>query len=200
MSLPFADLTYTPFAEAWFCDSHGRWRLIRPLRPRDETRFAQFLTGLSQQTQRYFAPHGLEWQHGQQLVAELDPSQTLRLLLLDKSGDEEIVLGYLILQMGLAPHEQERFNRYGIEYDPALCVSLAPVIAEGWQSQGLGAPLLKQGLHLCRELGRQAVVLMGGMQDANRRAVHFYLRHGFHRLDSFEWPQGVLNDDMIRWL
>ena len=45
MSLPFADLTYTPFAEAWFCDSHGRLRLIRPFRPRDETRFAQILTG-----------------------------------------------------------------------------------------------------------------------------------------------------------
>ena len=60
------------------------------------------------------------------------------------------------------------------------------------------APAL--GLHLCRELGRQAVILMGGVQDNNRMAVRFYLRHGFHRLDSFEWPEGVLNDDMIRWL
>lgn len=67
------------------------------------------------------------------------------LLLLDKSGDEEIVLGYLILQMGLAPHEQERFNRYGIEYDPALlCARCAPVIAEGWQS-GLGTPAAQAG-------------------------------------------------------
>ena len=41
---------------------------------------------------------------------------------------------------------------------------------------------------------------MGGVQDNNRMAVRFYLRHGFHRLDSFEWPEGVLNDDMIRWL
>ena len=200
MSLSFADLTHNPFAEAWFADSHGRMRLIRPLRPRDGERFSHFLSSLSSDTRRFFAPHGLEWQDGQQLVAELDPSQVLRLLLLDKSGPGEEVLGYLILQMGLAPHEVARFAHYGIEYDPALCASLAPVVAEGWQSQGLGAPLLKQGLHLCRELGRQAVVLMGGVQDANRRAVHFYLRHGFHRLDSFEWPHGVLNDDMIRWL
>ena len=153
MSLSFADLTHNPFAEAWFADSHGRMRLIRPLRPRDGERFSRFLSSLSSDTRRF-----------------------------------------------LAPHEVARFAHYGIEYDPALCASLAPVVAEGWQSQGLGAPLLKQGVHLCRELGRQAVVLMGGVQDANRRAVHFYLRHGFHRLDSFEWPHGVLNDDMIRWL
>ncbi len=200
MSLSFADLTYNPLAESWFQDSHGRARLIRPLRPRDGEGFSRFLSELSSDTRRFFAPHGLEWQDGQQLIAELDPHQVLRLVLLDKSSEQEQVLGYLILQMGLAPHEVERFSRYGIEYDPVLCVSLAPVVAEGWQSQGLGAPLLKQGLHLCRELGRQAVVLMGGVQDANRRAVNFYLHHGFHRLDSFEWPHGILNDDMIRWL
>ncbi len=200
MSLAFADLTHNPFAEYWFADSHGRMRLIRPLRPRDGERFSRFLSALSRDTRRFFAPHGLEWQDGQQLVAELDPSQVLRLLLLDKSGPEEEVLGYLILQMGLAAHEAERFACYGIEYDPELCVSLAPVVAEGWQSQRLPAPLLKQALHLRRELRRHAVILTGGVQAANRRAVHFYSRHGFHRLGSFEWPQGVLNDDMIRWL
>lgn len=58
--------------------------------------------------------------------------------------------------------------------------------AEAWQFQGLGVSLLKQVLYWCRELGRQAVVLMGGVQDANCCAVHVYLRHGFHRLDSVE--------------
>ena len=200
MSLPFADLTYNPFAEFWFSDSHGRSRLIRPLRPRDADAFSFFLSHLTEKTRHFFEPHPLTWAEGQQLALESDPADCLRLVLIDIRLPQQPILGYLVLQMGLRDYEQERFDRYGIEYDPRLCVSLAPVIAEGWRAQGLGAPLLKQGLHLCRELGRQAVILMGGVQDNNRMAVRFYLRHGFHRLDSFEWPQGVLNDDMIRWL
>ena len=43
MSLPFADITYNPFAEYWFTDSHGRSRLIRPLRPKDADAFSFFL-------------------------------------------------------------------------------------------------------------------------------------------------------------
>ena len=202
MSLVFADLTYTPFAEQWFTDGEGRLRLIRPLRPRDGDAFAHFLSGLSEQTRQWFAPHPLTGEMAFILSATQEPDKVLRLVIVDRSGlgAEGPILGYLILQMGLALHEVERFAPYALDYEPALCVSLAPVVAEGWQSMGLGAPLLRHGLHLCRELGRQAVILMGGVQENNRRAVHFYQRHGFHRLGSFEWPTGVMNDDMIRWL
>lgn len=202
MSMAFADLTYTPFAEQWFHDGNGRLRLIRPLRPQDGNVFGHFLEALSPQTRQWFAPHPLDTATAMQLAANPQPDQVLRLVILDRSGGEQegAILGYLILQMGLAPHEVARFEPYAIDYQPALCVSLAPVVAEGWQAQGLGAPLMRHGLHLCRELGRQAVILMGGVQEGNSRAVHFYLRHGFHRLDSFEWPTGVMNDDMIRWL
>ena len=202
MSLVFADLTYTPFAEQWFTDGEGRLRLIRPLRPRDGDAFARFLSGLSEQTRQWFAPHPLTGEMAFILSATQEPEKVLRLVIIDRSGAEGDgpILGYLILQMGLAPHEVERFAPYGLEYDPALCVCLAPVVAEGWQSMGLGSPLLRHGLRLSQALGRQAVILMGGVQENNRRAVHFYQRHGFHRLGSFEWPTGVMNDDMIRWL
>lgn len=202
MSMAFADLTYTPFAEQWFHDGNGRLRLIRPLRPQDGNVFGHFLEALSPQTRQWFAP-STRYRHGNALAANPQPDQVLRLVILDRSGGEQegAILGYLILQMGLAPHEVARFEALCHRL-PARLVRLARACG-GRGVAGSGTRRAADATRpapLSGELGRQAVILMGGVQEGNRRAVHFYLRHGFHRLDSFEWPTGVMNDDMIRWL
>jgi ribosomal protein S18 acetylase RimI-like enzyme len=48
-----------------------------------------------------------------------------------------------------------------------------------------------------RQLGRRYVVLSGGVQVTNERAVHVYQRLGFRPSGTFEYPGGCWNADML---
>jgi hypothetical protein len=41
------------------------------------------------------------------------------------------------------------------------------------------------------------MLLLGGTQASNQRAMHFYAKHHFRTIGSFEEPVGVLNYDML---
>jgi len=195
--LSFADITYHPGAERWFTDEQGQACLIRPLRPQDGPALTALLTGLSETSRKQFGPHPLDGATAHALCANLDPHQSLHLVMVAPDGH---FLAYLVLRMTLADYELERFLRYSLDLDEVPAASLAPVVAEGHQSRGYGKQMLHFGVDLCRALGRQAIILMGGVQMQNQRAVRFYLGAGFRRLGGFEYPAGQRNDDMIRWL
>ena len=48
-----------------------------------------------------------------------------------------------------------------------------------------------------RQLGRTRMVLWGGTQATNDRAIHFYQKHGFRTVGEFQEPPGFNNYDMI---
>ncbi|MBL8095356.1 MAG: GNAT family N-acetyltransferase, partial [Anaerolineales bacterium] len=70
-------------------------------------------------------------------------------------------------------------------------------VADGYQSVGLGGQVLAHVLDLARQLTRRHVVLLGGTQATNARAIHFYEKHGFRTIGSFEEPAGADNFDMV---
>jgi ribosomal protein S18 acetylase RimI-like enzyme len=56
--------------------------------------------------------------------------------------------------------------------------------------------VLRHVFRLARGLGRTRVVLLGGTQATNARAIHYYRKHGFEDCGGFEAPAGVWNIDM----
>ena len=82
-----------------------------------------------------------------------------------------------------------------ILHDETDC-TLAPSVADAYQSQGLGSLMMQHLLGLLPRLGRQRMLLWGGVRADNPRAVHFYTKFGFQRVGDFE-AGGTNNYDMI---
>jgi GNAT superfamily N-acetyltransferase len=70
-------------------------------------------------------------------------------------------------------------------------------VADAFQNQGVGSLLMARLIQIARRLGCKRMVLLGGTQAANHRAVHFYQKHGFRTVGTFEWPAGCDNYDML---
>lgn len=178
--------------------ANGALLTLRPLAANDALRLGAYFVGLSAATRRRFGPHPLDAATAARLCASLNPAQILRMVA--TIGDEEAVVAYVILQLGVSEHEQARYARAGLALDPALDCTVAPSVADAYQNLGIGSPCLVALIDMARNLGRRSMVLLGGVQATNERAVHFYRKHGFETVGSFEYPIGVVNLDMRRLL
>jgi diamine N-acetyltransferase len=89
-------------------------------------------------------------------------------------------------------------NRTGIDGFVTVCSTAAPPQADcspleittlyvqpRHQSGGTGSALLRHALDRCRRMGGESVWLT--VEAQNRRAIDFYLRHGFTRIGSTDF-------------
>jgi len=132
-----------------------------------------------------YGPHLFDQPTADRLCAEIDPSQLIRMIAVLREDGDEKVIAYFILQLGVGAHELQRYSSVGIALDPALDCLVAPSVADAYQSQGLGSLLMPHVFAVARRLGRRRVVLMGGVYQANERAVHFYKKMGFQAVGTF---------------
>jgi diamine N-acetyltransferase len=166
--------------------------LLRLLQPGDAAMLGRYFEGLSADTRRRYGPHPFDQATANALCATLNYADTLRLVAI--SQDE--IIAYTILQLGILQDEQSRYGRCNITLDGQQDCTVAPSVADAFQDQGLGKLVMEQTIEIARRLGRRWMVLMGGTQATNDRAVHFYQRFGFHLITAFDEPPGYENYDM----
>jgi len=175
----------------------GETVAFRPLAASDAPALGQYFLGLSEETRRRYAPHPFDQATADHLCAAADPAKALRMVGVLGDGPGAPIIAYLILAPGVDAAECERYAAAGITLDEVTDCTLAPSVADAWQSRGLGSRLLPELLLIAVRLGKTRMVLMGGVQATNARAVHFYEKHGFRFVAPFEEPPGRMNYDMI---
>lgn len=168
--------------------------LARPLLKTDSDRLGAYFESLSAETRSRFGPHGLDAATATRLCAEIDPAQVLRWVAV--AGDD--LVAYFILMWSVTTYERERYAARGIALSVEEDCTFAPSVADRFQGYGLGSRLFEPLRSLARAAGRRRIVLLGGTQATNARAIAFYRKLGFVELASFETPPGVSNHDM--WL
>lgn len=173
----------------------GETACFRPLAPGDAVILGRYFLSLSDETKRRYGPHPFDQATADRLCAEIDPSGTLRMIATLGAGEQ--VIAYFILLLGVTDGDTTHYARNGIALDPLTDCTLAPSVADAYQSQGVGSRLLPELKRIARRLGRRRMVLMWGVQATNSRAVHFYEKHGFRFIAPFEDPPGRMNNDMI---
>ena len=112
--------------------------------------------------------------------------------------DQDKIMAYAIVLRGYTRGEHHRYQAYEGELNEQTDYTLAPSVADACQSQGIGSALYQYVEQELRKIGAQKIVLWGGVQLSNQRAVRFYLKHGFRTLAQFEY-QGT-NLDMAKGL
>ena len=172
----------------------GEAAWARPLLPTDAVRLGVYFESLSAETRRRFGPHPLDAATARQLCVEIDPTHVLRWVAV--AGDD--LIAYFILMWSVTTHERDRYAARGVVLSGDVDCTFAPSVADRFQGQGLGSRLFDPLRSLARRAGRRHMVLLGGTQGTNARAIAYYTRLGFETLGSFENPPGVPNLDM--WL
>jgi GNAT superfamily N-acetyltransferase len=172
---------------------------FRPLAVADSRIFARYLAGASDEMRGFFSPHPFDEATAKSIASSPDPARVLRMLATVGSGPDERSVAYFILKLQVPPHEIERYAACGYPLDERTTASVAPSVADDYQDRGLGSALMRATLDVARRLGKTLVVLSGGVQARNSRAIHFYAKQGFESVGRFETGEGdsaIENIDM----
>lgn len=164
----------------------------RLLQPSDEHRLLDYLQHLSPETRRRFGPHPFEREairafyqpeHQNQGFVAIEPQS-------------ESIIAYAIIKHGFLEHDAPRLQGYGLLLNSLTDCTFAPSVADDWQGKGIGSGLFDFIRAQLKEQGKKRLILWGGVQATNERAIAYYLKKGFHRLGTFEY-QGPNLDMML---
>ncbi|WP_020596875.1 GNAT family N-acetyltransferase [Spirosoma panaciterrae] len=166
--------------------------VIRLLDSTDAPKLTGYFKGLSAETRSYFAPHSFVEETVRHICKTLNPAEIVRLVA--TSADNQTIVAYVLLLSGATPSDAARFQTLGIPIHAETDFSIAPSIADVYQSRGLGSHLMKKALTIARAMNKQRIILWGGVQTRNVRAHRYYQKYGFVEVGQFE--NEVLNYDM----
>jgi diamine N-acetyltransferase len=166
---------------------------LRALRPDDGKRLATYFEGLTPATTTRFQPHPLTRGMAQELC-NAPLSSAMRLVL--ERHDE--IIGYFILESTMHTHDAARYAEQGIALESGRDLLFAPSVADAWQNRGLSSQAMPHLIALAQQAGARSLVLMGGTQATNARAIRFYEKFGFERSGGYQTE--MWNHDMRRLL
>lgn len=163
---------------------------IRLLNNSDFDRLMQYLHSLRAETVQRFQPHSFEPQN---VLAFYQQQGTEACVTIDTATDE--IVGYAVLRKGFLQHDLPRLQQYPypLQYDAVF--TFAPSVKDDWQSTGVGQLMMDFVRAEMQRRNIRQLVLWGGVQSGNEKAVRFYRKNKFHVLGSFEYYG--LNEDMI---
>lgn len=185
----------TDFLSASVVLPSGETAALRLLQSDDAVRLGKYLLGLSAETRARYGPHRFDQETANAICATLDPNEILRLVAVVPENGSERIVGYFLLKMGVWDGDRKRYEARNIPLHEDTDCTLAPSIADDYQNRGLGSLMMRHLLNLAPKLGQKRMVLWGGVQATNDRAVHFYTRWGFRKVGEF--VNGRNNYDMI---
>lgn len=169
--------------------------ILKKLQAEHLDQLHDYLQGLSDETKKRFGPHPFD----KTSVAAFYNTSGLHwgYIAVDPNSDQ--ICGYAIIKLGYLEHDLPRLKSYGILPGQATDGTFAPSIADAWQSCGLGKALLQFIIaDLRQHTPINRIILWGGVQADNDKAVNFYKNNGFITVGSFVYNGNNL--DMIREL
>jgi len=167
------------------------------LRSTDADRlFHYFSSSLSIESKSRYGPHPFDKVSVDGICAGL-PGDTTRYIAID---DHNSIVAYMLIKKGMIESDRTRLLMKNIYYNKNTVCTFAPSVADAWQNTGLGSLLFD---HIEKDILKPAsythIILWGGVQATNSRAVHFYEKKGFQHLGTF-WHEGKENYDMMKEL
>lgn len=166
-----------------------RGRVLRHLAAHDTPALFDFFESLSPASKRRFQPHPLTLDAARGLC-EAASSSTLRLVVLAQSQ----IVAYFILEPQVSRYEVGRYLDQGIELEAGKDWMFAPAVTDQLQNEGIASEAMPHLLALARAAGARSLVLMGGTQATNARAIAFYEKFSFKRHGGYQTE--VFNHDM----
>lgn len=169
--------------------------IIRKVAEEDAGILFHFLRNLSPETLSTFAPHAFDETTIRQLCDSTHADDTYRYLAVNQ-GDR--CIAYALLKTGIIWHDADRLTQYGLNLAEHFYGTFAPCVAEDYQGSGLASAIFTHVEEEARRGQMNRLILWGGVQKNNTRAVRFYEKSGFRIVGEFEYHGQNL--DMVKEL
>jgi diamine N-acetyltransferase len=173
--------------------TNGKTVNIRQLAVTDAVQLSNYFAYLSADTKKRFAPHSFNWHMVEQICSHQDQASSY---FIAETKDGCRIIAYSIVRRGLPEHDIPRLFAYGLPLEIDACCTFAPSVADAWQGAGLGGKILDFIAAYLKQQGVNAIILQGGVQCSNQKAVSFYCKSGFQIVGTFE--HNGLNFDMLK--
>ena len=170
--------------------------IIRQLLPADADALFTYLQGLSHESRSRFGPHAFD----KETVINISNGQIAGwqcYIALDKSNGS--IIAYMLICQGLIDWDEKRYAQRNIFFDTASTVTFAPSVGDAWQRTGLGTQMNHFIESELKARGIKSIVLWGGVQASNEKAVNFYKKHHYQYISTFQ-NDGMDNFDMVKYL
>ncbi len=152
----------------------------------------KYLNNLSVVTLSRFAPHSFDLPTIRQFYL---PENHHTGFIIEHIFTQTIV-AYAIIKYGYVRRDEQRLKSYDLDLYPETDCTFAPSIADDWQGKGIGKMLFQHIKEEMQKKGMKRMILWGGVQTSNEKAVTFYQKLGFNKIGNFE-NKGIDNYDMV---
>ncbi|MEI6266020.1 MAG: GNAT family N-acetyltransferase [Sphingobacteriia bacterium] len=143
------------------------------------------------ETKKRFGPHYFD----KQSVIDFYDNPAIHLGFVAQTIDSNDIIAYSIIKLGYLESDYNRYLSYGIHLDNTIDCEFSPSVADSWQSFGIGNKLFYYILADLKKAGVKRIVLWGGVQADNEKAMNYYKKNNFVPVGQF-WHNGE-NVDML---
>jgi len=151
--------------------------------PDDYDALAAYLEQLSIGTKKRFGPHPFE----RNAIAALYTTSDKYVGYVARTIDMHEIIAYSIVKIGYLEQDRLRLELYGMLLNTKTDCVFAPSVADAWQSMGIGNSLLAFIKMDLQSKCLKRIILWGGVQADNEKAVNYYIKNGFKILGHFTY-------------
>lgn len=169
---------------------------IRLLENSDNDRlYDYFDQQFSKESKSRFGPHPFD-KETINAICQNPNGEIIRYIAVDNEGQ---IVAYMLIKQGMIEWDEKRYATRDQSYDFNTSVTFAPSVADAWQSTGVGSLMNSIIEDDLRKRNVRNIILWGGVQATNLKAVNFYKKLGYQFIASF-WHEGKDNHDMVKAL
>ncbi len=169
---------------------------IRLLQREDKDSLYNYLRLLSPESRSRFGPHSFD--RGTIYAIFDQPDETIhRYIAIDEM--DQTIIAYMLIKQGMIDADRQRYSERNQFFNRETTVTFAPSVADAWQSTGLGSVMASFIEEDLKKKNIRHIILWGGVQATNTKAVNFYKKTGYQFIASF-WYDEKDNHDMIKEL
>ncbi len=160
---------------------------LRLLSNDDADLLGAYFARLSPRTRDFYGPHPFDQETADRLCGETrSDTEVVRFVVTVPDGDSARIIAYFIVGFRMQESDTKRYAARGTPLDDRTDAYLAPSVEDGCQDTGVGSAVMGHLVPWLRGLGRRRLVLLGGVQQRNGRAIAFYRKWGFRIVGDFE--------------
>jgi GNAT superfamily N-acetyltransferase len=175
---------------------NGKIIEVRLLEPGDKEKlFEYFDQHFSKESKSRFGPHAFD-KETINTICQYPNGEIMRYVAVD---EEKNIVAYMLIKQGMIDWDFNRYKTRNLSYDYNSSVTFAPSVADAWQSSGLGSLMNTVIENDLNKRGIENIILWGGVQETNKKAINFYKKLGYQIIASF-WHEGKDNHDMVKQL
>ncbi len=169
---------------------------LRPLVLEDERNLVLFFDTLSQRTRRFYSFSGSAEMHAQELCQAINRYDKLRCVL-EKPGGAGEIIGLIEFSLAILEEDCQRYAKSGVTLDVDTDCRYGLCLSDRYQNQGIGRLLFQRAAKIASLMGKQRIILWGGVYTDNALAIRHYRRCGFVQVGEFINPDGNPCLDML---